>query len=900
MRHSLAFLVLFASCSGPAKHTAVVAQVANDAGLTTQVEGGPPAPPTFRLPGDVAPTHYALDLAIDPTSDAFVGKIDIVLDVKQATSVVWLNATDLTIDGAAFFVDGKARTAQVLPGNDDFVAFATEPALTPGQVVQLHIQWHGAIDKVRSRGIYRQNEGDDWYVYTFFEPTDARRAFPCFDEPNYKVPWALTIHAKQKLVVAANAPVASSKDETDGTQTVSFAETPPLPSYLVAFVVGPFDVIDGGTAGNYATPFRIIVPKGRGAETAWAKESTPKLVGQLESYFGMPYPYKKLDVAVVPRYWGTMEHPGIVALGQPLSLIKPSEATIERKELYADIAVHELAHYWFGDYVTCAWWNDTWLNEALGEWMDGKMADQFEPAWHFQLDRLAEIEAAMADDSLATAQKIRLPVNSKHDIENSFSGSITYAKGNAVMSMFEAWVGERAWQGGIRDYMAKHAWGNATLDDFLAAIAGYAGKEGVPEAMKTFLDQPGVPLVSVSLACDKGATPALHLAQKRYLPLGSKGSDDALWHIPVCVRWSSGMTPMCTLLTAKAADVPLEHETKCPAWIDANADARGYYRVHYEGDLAKKIAAAAKKELTVRERMALVSDTGALIDAGEISVADGLALVPSLASDPERHIFYGAFSFLRYVRRDTLDPKLLPNFARFVAKTFGPRAKTLGWKAKAGEADDVRKLRPTLMSMVAIGGEDAKLQAEAKKLALAWLADHEAVDPDMAGVVLSIAARHGDRAFFDRLLDAAKAAKDREERARLVGALGDFEDPDIAKAALDLVLAGTFDLRESSAIVGGVFGDVKTRDLAYAWLEDHFDQMTAMMRDDEIMWTIGGIAGSFCDQTHRDDAAAFFAPRAKQHDGAEKALENALEADDLCIASWKRAEPDVNAFLKKY
>jgi aminopeptidase N len=899
MRRWLAFalFVTSTSCGGHSKNTVVTPPPTPEkkhepAAPVVREEPLPPAP-AFRLPGDVVPTEYAAHLDLDPTKDTFGATITISLSVKQPTRVVWLNANDLKITKAVFSPGGDAR---VVAGNDDVIGIVPPAALEAGATPKLTIDYTGGVDTQRSRGIYRQNEGDDWYIYTFFEATDARRAFPCFDEPGFKVPWQLTITTKKNLLAATNTKQAS--ESTDGdARTIVFDKTPPLPSYLVAFIVGPFDVVDGGTAGNHGTPLRILVPKGRAGETGYAKQSTPKLVGLLEDYFGMTYPYGKLDVAVVPRYWGTMEHPGIVALGQPLTLIKPGEDTLDRKKAYADIGVHELAHYWFGDYVTCAWWNDTWLNEALGQWTDAKMMEQFEPSWNFQLDRLSEIESAMGDDSLATAQKIRIPVESKHDIESAFSGSITYLKGNAVMAMFEAWMGPDKFQAGVRRYMKEHAWGNATADDFLSAIDAESGKQGTAEAMRTFLDQPGLPLITATLDCKKGSAPTLALTQERYLPRGSKGSADQLWKLPVCARWPGGHA--CTLLTEKAGSLALDGAKQCPAWIDANAGATGYYRVRYQGDAAKKIMAAAK-QLDVRERMALVSDEMALIEAGDAPLADGLAMIPALAADPERHIFRSALDVTRLVRSDLLDDAAHAKWEKFIAKTYGARAKQLGWKSKAGESDDTRQVRPTVMALVAIGAEDKALQAEAVKLARAWLADHKAVDADMVGVVLGAAAHHGDRKLYDEVLDAAKKAPDREERARLVGTLGAFDDPAIAKDALDLVLSGTFDLRESGSIVFGLFGGRHTREIAYAWLKDHFDGFAKLMRDDELMWTIAGIAGSFCDQAHRDDAAAFFGERAKKVDGAEQALQNALEGDDLCIARWKDTAPEVAAFLKKY
>jgi aminopeptidase N len=591
-----------------------------------------------------------------------------------------------------------------------------------------------------------------------------------------------------------------------------------------------------------------------------------------------------------------MEHPGIVALGQPISLIKPGEESLQRKQFYATIAVHELAHYWFGDYVTCAWWNDTWLNEALGSWMDGKMTDAFEPTWLMPLERLLHIHNAMGEDALASTQKIRLPVDSAREIDNAFSATITYMKGSAVLSMFEAYVGDAAFQKGIRRYLRDHAWGNATLDDFLAAMAAETGHLELPAAMTTFLSQPGVPVVSATLVCDAGKPPRLDLRQDRFLSDRSK-STDQIWSIPVCARWPGGRA--CTLLRDRTGALALDGAKACPAWVDANADALGYYRVRYAGALGKKLAAAGK-QLTVRERLGLVSDLEALVTAGEVPAAEALAVLPELAKEHEWHIFVAGLQLLELVRGDLIDDATMAHARRMVAKLFGPRARALGWKPRPSDTDDDVHLRPIVVGLVGLRADDAPMAATARRLAPAWLDDRKAVAPEMVGTVLAIATRRGDRALFDRLVAAAKAAPDRNDRALIIAALGGFRDPALAQAALDVVAAGTFDVRESRDTVLALLFARETREAAYAWIKAHFDAVAAMMRADEVKWSVGVIAGVFCDRAHRDDVAAFFAPRAQQHAGVDKALATSLEAVDRCIDRWARTRADVDAFLARY
>jgi aminopeptidase N len=853
------------------------------------------APPELRLPGDVAPTHVDLELTLEPTADRFRGTIAFDLEVKRPTRTIWLNATDLTIESAALMRGGRpAGAVRVVPGGDDYVGFALDAPLDPGPA-RLVIRYQGGIDAQRSRGIYRQPEGDDWYLYTFFEATDARRAFPCFDEPGYKVPWKLTLIARKELVVAANSAPVEADDAPGGLRAITFKDTPPLPSYLVAFAVGPFDVIDGGTAGHHGTPFHILAPRGRAAETAYALQATPKLIGLLEDYFGMPYPYGKLDVAVVPRYWGTMEHPGIVALGQPLSLIRPGEETLQRRQWFATIAVHELGHYWFGDYVTCAWWNDVWLNEALGSWLDNKMSDGFEPAWHTPLARLVDIQRAMRADELPTAQKIRMPVDSAQAIENAFSANITYFKGNSVLAMFESFVGPETFQKAIRRYIHDHAWGNATLDDFLAALAAETSRD-VADAMKTFIEQPGVPVVTVALDCPKGGTPVVHLEQKRSLIHGAEAPAQT-WAIPVCVRWSGGRA--CTMLREPTGDLPLAGAKACPAWVAGNAGARGYYRVRYEPELGKRVAAAGPA-LDVAERMELYGDTLSRVAAGDAPAAEALALLPGAARATDRHLFTSGLALLELVHPRKLPEELLPNLGRFLARSYGARARALGLRSRPGESDDTRAIRPGLVHVAAILGDDAVLGRQARELALAWLANRKAVDADMVETVLAVAAHRGDRALFDKLVAAVRTTGDRTDRAAIIGALGAFDDPEIARSALDLVVAGAIDVRDARTLFQGLLARRTTHDLAAGWVRDHFDELATRMRADELARLLEGVVGSICDAEQKRDAATFFGPRAARRAGAAKDLEDGLERAGACIDLRQRSAADVRAFLAKY
>lgn len=879
--------LLLAVLAGCAAHAPATVPASSSPPAPVAAAPVPPAPkpepkPTLRLPADVRPVRAQLSLQLDPRKEQTSGEVTYELQLAKPSSLVWINATDLQISSVRF--DGVE--GEVVPGDVDFLGLRPPHPVGPGKVT-VALRFTGKVDQVRSRGIYRGDEGNDAYLYTFFESIDARRAFPCFDEPGFKLPWTLKLRVPSADVALANTAQVSEEDLHDGTKQLTFAESRPLPSYLVAFGVGPFEVLDGGTVGDFKTPFRIALPRGRAKEARYALASTSRIISVLEQYFGMPYPWGKLDVLVPPRYWGTMEHPGIVALGQPISLIKPSDETTARKQFYVTIAGHELGHYWFGDYVTMAWWDDTWLNEALGEWMDAKVSTGFEPSWKSWNDRLAETENARIKDGLSTAKAIRQPVTTKEAIWSSFDADLTYRKGAAVIRMFETWLGEDQWRDFIRAYMAAHAWGNATTADFLK-LMGEKFSPQTAAAFQTFLTQPGLPLIHAELKCD--GAPRLSLRQTRYQPLGQSAPAEQ-WQVPVCVRTEAGRS--CTLLSSTEGELALA-DKQCPKWVSLNADGTGYYRVDYTPQSARAVFA----HLQPAERTQLGSDVAALVRAGKFGLGEALGLVPMLAQSGDKHTVLASFGIIGQLHPLDLSDAQYVRYSHFIAKTFGPRARALGWTPVKGESDDATALRRTLVAAVARTETDRALIARAHTLATQWLDHRTGVSDDLVAQVLWTAARNGDRAFFDRLVaEARKPNLDRRDRSRLLGALGAFKDPALVKEALALM--PSFDVREALQLGQMVLRSREHRELGWTTLQAQFDTTATKLRGDEVGSLISAADG-FCDPAHRQQVQSFFSPRVKTIDGGPLTLAATLGHIDSCIAERQASEAEVARFLSRY
>ncbi len=858
-----------------------------------------PAPPRLRLPAAARPVSYDVDLTIVPGAETFQGSIVIAIDFLEPTKLLWLNATELHIVSARLDRAGRSRAVRVVPGGGQFAGFAFDAAVT-GHAV-LHAAYTGRLSRTSSAGVFEMREDGHWYVYTQFEPSDARRAFPCFDEPSYKAIWRMTLHVPREDLALANTPQTSETGEPGERKRVTFAPTQPLASYLAAFAVGPFEAVSAGRLGR--TPLRVIVPKGHAAEAAFAVEAIPQLLDLLEKYFGTPYPFEKLDSIAMPVSDFAMENAGLITYGQSLLLASESGDTILRRREFAVTAAHEMAHQWFGDEVTTPWWDDIWLNEAFATWMERKITGEWKPAWDLDVRRISESQGAMGLDSLVSARRIREPIASNDDIANAFDG-ITYQKGAAVISMFENWIGPEIFRRGVEGYLARYRGGNATTAQFLAAIGEAAGKDVVP-AFNSFLDQAGVPLVRVALDCSGGA-PRIALSQSRFLPPGAPPSPAAMWRIPVCVRYATGdgTAAECELLDAPRAEFPLKAARGCPAWMLANSGEYGYYRVAYQGGLLSQTLADAGAHLTLGERVGELENLEALAEAGQAPVAEALGQVRVFRGAPERQVVEAAAGIASILKSRAVAGDLRPAASRFIRDAFGSRAEALGWKARPGDDDDTKLLRQELVPFVASEGDDRPLAAGARELAARWLDDRSAIDPNMESSVLTTAAEFGDRALFDRFLAAVRSAKARGTREHLFEALGSFRDPAIAAKALDLLLTGEFDAREAfDALLFGPLRYPETRAMPFEFVTKHADELAAKIPrevGEDFAASLPFTGGAFCGAARREEVRAFFAPRAAHYTGGPRNLAQTLEEIDDCSARRAALAPGLTAFLRSY
>jgi alanyl aminopeptidase len=860
-----------------------------------------PQPPALRLSRDVQPSHISLDLTLVPEKVDFSGKVDMDLQINNAVDHFWLNATDLSISDAKLVQNGQTLDAQVIPGGADFVGFQFASALSPGKA-HFSLSYTGKVNLRSSAGIFQNKQNGDSYLFTQFEAIDARRAFPCFDEPDFKIPWHVTLHVPQKDVAVANTKVETETNEADGMKAVRFTETKPLPSYLIAFGVGPLEFVDAGAAGSRHVPVRIVVPRGDKDRAKYAASVSAEILTRLENYFGIPYPYDKSDQLAIPlSFGGAMENPGLVTYDANIVLSPPGEDTIRHQRQYASIAAHELAHQWTGDMVTMKWWNDVWLNESFATWMAAKLIAEWKPEWQTRADDESARLLAITADTRTSARRINQPVESKSDIGNAFDG-ITYEKGGQVLAMFENAVGAANFQRTMHDYLKAHMFGNATTEDFVSEL----GRHTKPEyatAFSTFLNQTGVPKVRVRLDCAAGKSATVEIEQQRLLPIGSTGDVARTWGVPLCVAYSFGdaRKDVCKLVTEQTTSLALTGKG-CPAWLLGNDKEIGYYEVLYEHEALTNLL-DHRNELSLAEQVGAFGDLNLLARDGQVPWDQVLGLVPKIKEDARPEIIEAAM-LLAAIPLHYLEPDMKPHYAAYVEEMFGDRARQFGWLPKPGDTPEQRLLRPQLVGFVALRGKDPQLIDEAKRLANGWLDDHAALPVDVARGVLAVAAENGDTAFYERVLAAAKSEQDPYFKPMLIATLGHFRDRQLIGRNLAMAFDGTFDLRLSVALYAGLMADPTLADLPYEYIKQHYDEVVAKLPSSVSsdyaarLPSIAAAAG--CSDQAEGEARAFFEPRMTKVVGGQRALANALEQIHLCAADKTAATEQISKFLSAY
>ena len=860
--------------------------------------------PQGRLPGWAVPQSYQLAFKVDPAQQDFSGTTTIKVKLTKASDHLWLDGAELKVSkvtitdaagkthtGKYVAVDPKAGVARV-----DFGS-----TLQPQQLT-VKVEYTAPLN-AQLQGLYKVTAKGQPYAMTQMEPISARFAFPGFDEPGFKTPFDLSITVPDHENVVANTQQVKQSPAGKGWKTVTFAQTLPLPTYLVAFAVGPWDIVAGpdiSPTAYRAKPLQLrgIAAKGEGQRMKHVLGETPSIIHALENYYGFGYPFDKLDLLAAPDFEaGAMENPGLVTFRDWLLLID-KDSPARNVQGSFNVNAHELAHQWTGDTVTTEWWNDIWLNEAFATWMQQKVTMQVHPEYRADLDRVRGGQGAMNNDSLVSARSIRQPITGNGDIMTAFDG-ITYQKGASVIGMFENYVGEKTYQKGMRAYIQSQKYGNATADDLVSAIAIAADKgDAFKHAFKSFLDQSGVPYVATKLEQKNGQT-VLQLSQSRYLPLGSSGDPQRIWGVPVCVRYGTadGSKVACEMLDKAIGSMVLAGASN-PTWIMPNANASGYYRFSLDkselGGLVKQIG-----KLSDAEQLAYADAISASFRHGDLDAGDMLAALQPLTGSKIREVATVPLDqatqlYHRIAATDAQRARL----AAWAKAAYLPRLEQLGYQRKAGESEDDSLMRSSLASSLAFDFKLPEVRAALLKQGEAALkpkADGHlnlaAADPDLLGDALGVAVQEHGKSAVDALIAELPKTSDPALRNGILGGLASVEDPALTEQVRNFALTKPVKVGEMRMLLSGGRDTLAERDAMWSWFTAHYAQIL-----DRTGSFSGGrlpsmAAGGGCSSAEYDRLQAFFKTREKDAAGIGRGLAQTGESIQLCSALKAKQDP---------
>ncbi len=843
------------------------------------------AAPNNRLDRDVVPVTQSVRLRLDPARPDFSGSVRFDLAVTAPVESFRLYALDLDVIAVRLTGPaGPVTIAHEAGAAGQLLVRAGAPLAVGAYGLEIDF---GNQFSTRANGLYRVKSGEDWYCYTQFEAKEARKAFPCWDEPAFKIPFQLTVTVPEKCTAVSNTPV-EKETVAGGQRTVVFRRTPPLPTYLVAIAAGPFDYLP---IRGLSVPGRVVTVKGSAALGREAARVTPPLLAALEKYFGRPYPYAKLDLLAVPEFAaGAMENAGAITFREEILLVDPATAGVRQRQRLASTTAHELAHMWFGDLVTMDWWDDLWLNESFASWMGDKITHQVYPQYNLPVRELAGTQSAMNTDARLTTRPIRQSVDAFADFDRLFD-ELAYDKGQAVLGMLEQWIGAEAFRRGVIAYLTQHEWRNATGPDLWRALTDAAGHD-VASVTLSFLDQGGVPLVRVEPLADG----TVRLRQERFLNHGVRAPAPATWRIPVTLRYSDGrqVHTQQVMLTEPEQTVTLER-AGAPAWIHPNAGERGYYRWWVPPAALQSLAAEAGRTMDTRERVGFLNNLAAMLDAGLLAGDEYLATLERFVDDPAPEVVTTLIGGLGKVQGALITPDLRGPFALTVRRMLRPSLQRFGMTPARGEPEAVSLMRPGLLTMLGVHGLDRDIQDWARLAARRYLVRPDSVAPSVAGVALELAARDGDGALYDAYRERFETTRIPSERSRFLAALGHFRNAELMERALDYAITGPLRPQEIFTIPGNMNENDELQERRWRWLLAGYKPIAKRIPPFQLS-RLPNFAAC-CDTLRIPEAQAFFNYRDTNFPGTREELDQVIERIGDCAALRRRESNAVARYL---
>jgi puromycin-sensitive aminopeptidase len=843
----------------------------------------------YRLPRHVIPTRYELRLEPDLARAAFTGQAVVILTITQPTTTIVMNAVDLAIGQADIAgPTGAYRAASIEldePLQRSRLTFAQ--AIAPGEWT-LRLTFQGTLnDKLRGfyRSTYKDQSGTtQTMAATQFEATDARRAFPCWDEPDFKAVFATTLVIDPGLTAVSNTSVVSESLEA-GKKVLRFADSMKMSTYLVAFIVGQLIATEPRFVGK--TPLRLWTVPGKQPLTPFGRDIAEASLAFFEDYYGIPYPGDKLDLLAIPDFAsGAMENLGAITFRETALLVDQRTGTHGELERVADVVAHENAHMWFGDLVTMSWWNGLWLNEAFATFMEMLAVDAWKPEWKrwdtFGVSRAA----AFSVDGLWSTRPIEYPVHAPKDADAMFD-VLTYEKGASVLRMLEQHIGPTAFRDGVREYLRAHAYGNADTKDLWVSL-GKAAKQPVPELMDGWIFQPGYPLVSAQL---DGVSDLL-LTQQRfaYLPTGGSSTQD--WHIPVQIRIETKdkAEHRRVLLTGHQTRIPLPSDVR---QVLINEGGHGFYRVQYDAQLLQQLLDTGLDRLAPTERFNLLSDAWATTLSGAMPLPDYLRLTRHFTQERDKNVWAVLLDSLSFLNRIiAVDERLV--LEAFVQTLVDPAVRELGWEPRSGENVLLSQLRGELLGALGKWGNDPAIQEQALVRYAQYRTDAAAVDPNIVPALVAVLAHTGDEARYEEFSERYKKAATPQEERRYLFSLAAFQSPLLLARTLARTIDGEIRTQDAPFIVAACLGNVYNRELAWNFVKANWEKMDQLFPKQGVRRMCGGIVSLATPELERD-VREFFASRNVDLGG--KTLEQYLEQLRIAVSFRERERHGIQAAL---
>jgi puromycin-sensitive aminopeptidase len=844
----------------------------------------------YRLPSTVVPSRY--DIRLEPDLDAatFAGEETVAIIVSEPVTEITLNAAELAIQS----VSVRTADGTVVPGSASLDEAAERarllfPAPIPAGEHRLTLSFTGVLND-RLHGFYRSTYKDAAGVShtiaaTQFEATDARRGFPCWDEPALKAVFAATLVIPERLSAVSNTRVLSETAAGAGKKAVVFADSIRMSTYLVAFVVGELVASEPVMVG--ATPLRVWCVPGKLHLTRFALDVGAFVLDFFERYYGLPYPGDKLDMLAIPDFAaGAMENLGAITYRETALLVDEATASHVERERVADVVAHEIAHMWFGDLVTMLWWNGIWLNEAFATFMELRAVDAWKPEWRRWTTFGVSRAAAMVVDGLQNTRPIEFEVRAPRDCEAMFD-LLTYEKGASVLRMLEQHLSDEVFRDGVRLYLERHRFGNAETTDLWKAL-GDAGRLPIPEVMNGWIFRPGYPLVIVE---PEGV--GIKLSQRRFTYLEGEGSAAERWQIPVRVRASvkRGFVDKPVLLGNEDISVSLP---AAPDWVVVNAGGHGFYRVQYAPPLLKKMTGALKK-LAPIERFNLVSDSFALAQAGAMASTDYLDLTARFVEETDRNVWTALINSWSYVNR-LVGEESRPHLEALVRQRVEAPVERLGWEAQPAESELERQLRGDLLRTLGTLGNDPEAQERARALYHRYREDESVVDPDVLPAVIAIAGAGGGETEYEEFLQRFKGARTPQEEQRYLYALAGFRQPELIRRTLEKTTNGEVRSQDAPFLMRALLVGVYSRALAWDYLKSHWETMARQYPGSAYRRMYEGVTGLVSPEWERE-VREFF-PSNKIALGG-KTLEQYLEQLRIAVRFQEREQPALAGYLAK-